>query len=66
MKDVKTMKLMTDSFTVSTQGDSEIMDISSEAKMIEQKARDNTLVNLADHINKIREGLATINKALEQ
>ena len=42
------------------------MDISSEAKMIEQKARDNTLVNLADHINKIREGLATINKALEQ
>ena len=41
------------------------MDISCEAKTIEQRAHDNSLENLTDNVNKITEELAMIAKALE-
>ena len=40
------------------------MDISSDAKRIEQKAHDNNLDNLDDDIDKIKERLVVIAKAL--
>jgi HPt (histidine-containing phosphotransfer) domain-containing protein len=41
------------------------IDISSDAKSIEQEAHNNHLVDLADNINKIRERLVMISEALE-
>jgi histidine phosphotransfer protein HptB len=41
------------------------MDMSSEAKSLEQRARDNSLEDSVDTVNKIKEQLAMIAKAME-
>ena len=41
------------------------MDISSDAKRIEEEAHNNNLEGLADNVNQIRERLAMISAALE-